>query len=1444
MMKRRVIGALGVVLCMLAPRLGIALTISEIMYHSDEVDDTPYEYIELYNENPDPFDLSGYSFCNGVDFMFPEGTWIEGRATLVVCADEAAIQTKYGITNTVGSWNPGGNGTVLSNGGEKIEICNTANITVLEMTYDDRGKWPGGADGTGHSIEIESPFKGIDDADHWNLSDTLGGTPGVPNPCWDEDNQVSGPGGPVGDLDLFEDVGFPCTPGGTAYDGANDEYTISGSGNDIWTGGDQFQFAYVKVSGDFTIQARITSRTWSTSRWGKAGLMARQDLTDRSRYVFVHDNPTEDAARMAFRPTQGGNDNTEPYLATGNPDWYRLERVGNDITGSWSNNGVTWTTFGTHVWGGGSEVLLGLALTSHSNCGVATITWDQLQITGNIIPPPDPPGPGPDPVCDPRVPVVLNEGLFRTAGPRWIEFWNSGVTPIDLTGYHVTDERLALDKATLPPTVVPPGGYVTFTDTELSLDFSVQLDGDRVFVALVEPGATRVIDAHVFEPKWDELSESRVPDGDADFTAAADPTPAATNQVTVPDDLVINEVMYNPIDGDVGLEYIELYHRGAALLDISGWEISRGVNYVFPPGTIIAPGAYIVVARDPQRIQAIYGLSASIMYGPDQTPDALDDFGRLSNRGERIRLKDDFGRTVDTLNYDDGGEWPRWADGHGSSIELIDPLQENRRGSAWDASDDSGKATTQSFSYLGTHGGEESELHLLLLSRGISVVDNVEVIGGAVVTQDTDIIGLSEVWNYFKGTQEPPANWRDLTFDDSSWDSGATGIGYGDGDDVTVLSDMQNSYLTVFCRREFQVADPNAIDELVLSITIDDGFYAYLNGALVASHNVNGTAYNQGAASAGEPTLVEVDISDFKNLLVTGDNVLAVAVHNGNLGSSDLSFIPRLVSRVTTISAGTNQLINGTFDSDANLWMIEGNHFRSGRTTDDPITGGGSLKVVASGRGDNKVNRIESSNAGMNALNTGEQYLINFDARWVVGSRTLLTHGYRHAMAKSHLLDVPENLGTPGTRNSVSDRLIADTGAWNQGPVLSGIDQEPAVPAPGENVIVSVRVEDIDGIGQVDLRYSFGDPSATPTTIAMTPRGDGRYDATIPGQGQGTKVLFHVTATDGGGRVGRYPVDISLVTHPLVLDPASPGLAEERFFIYRHDTPNPSTNFHNYRFYMSDSEEARLTSRRRLSNDLVHGSFVFGSGDIYHQAKTRFSGSPWARGSWNGSFRVVMPRGKTLFDRYRKFNLEDHHGNGGDMRERTSHYLLRHVQGSSVVPYSDHQAMIRWQVNDRLTATREHVWVPDTQFLSIWYPDDDDGEFLEMDDRFVIDDNGNRTGNTNGRVLYPPPSSRGDGDGSNKENYRWFFGLRANNGDDDFSLFQDFCKLMDPAVTGDVEFDARLWEEVDVEQMLRIWAVRMNTSDWDTWGTNRGKNCYLYRSSSWQSLTVLFLSLY
>ena len=133
----------------------------------------------------------------------------------------------------------------------------------------------------------------------------------------------------------------------------------------------------------------------------------------------------------------------------------------------------------------------------------------------------------------------------------------------------------------------------------------------------------------------------------------------------------------------------------------------------------MSPDTYLVIAQNPRLIEELHDLPANSVLGPEQTPEAIDDFNTLRNSGERQTLKDDMGRTVDTVRYYDGGDWPRWADGLGSSMELIDPYQDNRFGAAWDASDDSDKAETEHFSYVGRHGGGESELHVLLMTLSL-----------------------------------------------------------------------------------------------------------------------------------------------------------------------------------------------------------------------------------------------------------------------------------------------------------------------------------------------------------------------------------------------------------------------------------------------------------------------------------------------------------------------------------------------------------------------------------------------------------------------------------------------------------------------------------------------------------------------------------------------------
>jgi hypothetical protein len=136
------------------------------------------------------------------------------------------------------------------------------------------------------------------------------------------------------------------------------------------------------------------------------------------------------------------------------------------------------------------------------------------------------------------------------------------------------------------------------------------------------------------------------------------------------------------------------------------------------------------------------------------------------------------------------------------------------------------------------------------------------------------------------------------------WLDGATGVGYGDGDDETVLEDMRGAYLTVYLRRRFDVPDPRALRTLVLEMGYDDGFVAYLNGVEVArSASMAETgvppAFDRRAADSHEAGAGReyFNLNRYREFLVAGTNVLAVQVHNASPGSSDLSCLPRLLER-------------------------------------------------------------------------------------------------------------------------------------------------------------------------------------------------------------------------------------------------------------------------------------------------------------------------------------------------------------------------------------------------------------------------------------------------------------------------------------------------------------------------------------------------------------------
>lgn len=177
---------------------------------------------------------------------------------------------------------------------------------------------------------------------------------------------------------------------------------------------------------------------------------------------------------------------------------------------------------------------------------------------------------------------------------------------------------------------------------------------------------------------------------------------------------------------------------------------------------------------------------------------------------------------------------------------------------------------------------------LLLLGSGVFLGTS-----GQSVDHWETIIYDNDDWNYMVGSSAIPMDWIENGYDASQWLSGPGGFGYGDDDDSTILEDV----VSVFILKQFDVADLNVINALVLHADYDDGFVAYLNGEEIARKNLGAVGVRV-PYDESTPTFVEANQTEGKlpeaifidpDFLLQGSNTLAIQVHNHGTESSDLS---------------------------------------------------------------------------------------------------------------------------------------------------------------------------------------------------------------------------------------------------------------------------------------------------------------------------------------------------------------------------------------------------------------------------------------------------------------------------------------------------------------------------------------------------------------------------
>ncbi|MCD7950013.1 MAG: metallophosphoesterase [Erysipelotrichaceae bacterium] len=212
-------------------------------------------------------------------------------------------------------------------------------------------------------------------------------------------------------------------------------------------------------------------------------------------------------------------------------------------------------------------------------------------------------------------------------------------------------------------------------------------------------------------------------------------------------------------------------------------------------------------------------------------------------------------------------------------------------------------------------------------------------------TESLTLIDSSTVWSYYDGETDPAGDsssedydaqaWAKLGYDDSSWSKATGAFGAKNGavaslgggyDSYTLLTQYYEGTTTdieaYFFRTTINSSvlasyDLSTITSITGSLVYDDAAIVYLNGTKIASFDADGITSNMeyGGSNAGTPKTGDISLTydDIKDLIVEGDNIIAVEIHQGRSSSSDIYF------EFTSLEVDFNEEVETSDDTDTTI---------------------------------------------------------------------------------------------------------------------------------------------------------------------------------------------------------------------------------------------------------------------------------------------------------------------------------------------------------------------------------------------------------------------------------------------------------------------------------------------------------------------------------------------
>ncbi len=333
---------------------------------------------------------------------------------------------------------------------------------------------------------------------------------------------------------------------------------------------------------------------------------------------------------------------------------------------------------------------------------------------------------------------------FRLSGD-FVELHNPSSSPAPLGGLRLTDDLLSYPGRHAFPNLsfIPAGAFLVLDSDALGFG----IDAQSEFLWLTGANAAVIHQVNHSSPFADQ-STGLTPDGGTAWTTFAIPTPGLSNTASSAAHapllawLRITEIMYAATGGN-NYDYIELQNTSDTLtLDLSGVRFTNGIDYTFPGGLTLAPGAFIVVAKNRDSYLARYTSPEALAPGVYS--------GNLANEGERVALTLPAPWDINILNFRYESTWQPTATGGGHSLATRSTTATLPRdwgqSTTWSASAalygspgaEEPPVITSSLAATGVHGSAFSYLIAATKNPTTFTADNLP--GGLTLSSSTGLI--------------------------------------------------------------------------------------------------------------------------------------------------------------------------------------------------------------------------------------------------------------------------------------------------------------------------------------------------------------------------------------------------------------------------------------------------------------------------------------------------------------------------------------------------------------------------------------------------------------------------------------------------------------------------------------------------------------------------------